>query len=109
MATCCIPGCDNELAPHGRLRTCKNCRQNLHSWDKRPAAHVLHYSQQLRVRRNRLATFAIVKDDEVIKVDHETLEEKRLLSFRKTKTRAKANVVEFKLRDRNRNKKRANQ
>jgi len=59
-----------------------------------------------------MATFAVVKDDEVTKVDHDTLEAKRLLSFpvRKTKAKARSNIVAFKLRDlkRTKNNKRAN-
>jgi len=81
----------------------------MHRWDRRRPAEALHYFHQLRVRTSRMTTFAVIKDDEVTKLDHATLEQKRLLSFpvRKSKAKAKANVVEFKLR--NRNKKRVNE
>lgn len=105
MATCCTPGCDNELSPNARLRTCVNCRAHGHRWDKRRPAERLDYSRRLRLYNSRMRMFYEVTDDDVKTRDHATLEEKRLLSFpvRKAKERAKANVVAFKLR----NKKRA--
>jgi predicted RNA polymerase sigma factor len=51
-----------------------------------------------------MRTFIIVRDDEVTKIDRNTLVQKKLLSprIKRSKQRAKAAVVEFKLRDRKR-------
>ena len=100
MATCCIPGCDNELTGNARLRTCATCRQSLHNWERRRPAEILIRSQTLSKWRARMNTFSSVKDDEIELVSHEQLEQKKLMSFpvRKAKKQAKANIVEFKLR-----------
>jgi len=102
MTTCCIPGCDNELSANTRLRTCAACRQNLHTWEKRRPAEILERSQKLTKYRARMATFAVVKDDRVAMIDHETLAKRKMMTFpvRKAKRAAKSNVVEFKLRSR---------
>jgi len=102
MKSCCIPGCDNELSANSRLRTCAACRQNLHTWEKRRPAEILERSQKLTKYRARMSTFAIVKDDNVAMVGHETLVKRKVMTFpvRKSKRAAKSNVVEFKLRNR---------
>jgi hypothetical protein len=100
MAVCCIPGCDNELSTRTRLRTCATCRQSLHSWERRRPAEILERAQRLKKYTARMATFAVVQDDEVNLVDHATLQKKGIMSFpvRKAKKKAKAAIVEFKLR-----------
>jgi hypothetical protein len=99
MPTCCIPGCDNELAPKARLRTCATCRQSLHAWERRRPAEILERAHKLKKFSARMNTFSVVVDDELQLVDHPTLERKRLLSFPfdKTKRKAKSNIVQFKI------------
>lgn len=101
MATCCIPGCDNELSGRGRLRTCAVCRQSLHTWERRRPAEILERAIKLTKYRARMATFAIVKDDDVALIDHATLERKGIMTFpvRKAKRAAKSNVVSIKIRE----------
>jgi hypothetical protein len=104
MKTCCTPGCDNELTEHARLRNCSACRSHLHRWDRRRPAEALHYFQQLKVRQNRMTDFADLRDDNIVPVDHATLERKKLASFpvRKSRKKAASNVVAFRLRNRKR-------
>lgn len=61
---------------------------------------VWEHSQKLRLRTARISTFAIVGDEEVRFIDHDTLAKKGLMTFpvRQAKKRARANVVEFKRR-----------
>ena len=101
MKTCCTPGCDNELKPNSRLRTCNNCRAYAHRWDRRRPAERLDYSRALSVRRARMSLFMEVSDDAVSMRDHDALEKKRLITFpvRKSKQKAKSNIVEFKIRN----------
>jgi hypothetical protein len=103
MATCCIPNCPNELSGHARLRTCNNCRAYLHRWDRRRPAEILDYSQRLALYRSRMASFVDVKDDEVNKRSHAELEKQGLALFpTRAKRRAKAIVVDLKVRERTR-------
>ena len=101
---CCIPGCENEISEHARARTCANCRQNMHNWERRRPAEIVDRARRLRVWRARMETFSVVKDDEVTKVDHDSLEQRKLMFFpkrvAKSVRKAKASVVAFKLRDR---------
>lgn len=104
MATCSTNNCPNELSPNSKMRTCPNCRAYWHRWDRKRPAEVVHYAHKLRLYQSRMNVIAVVKDDELHRVDHALLVEKKLLTFpiRQAKQRAKSSVVAFKLRDRKR-------
>ena len=107
MAYCSIPGCDNELSPHARLKVCSVCRQSLHNWERRRPAEILDRATKLTKYRARLSTFAVVKDDDVQLVPHAELERKRIMSFpvRKALRTAKSNVVSIRVAAARRRKK----
>jgi hypothetical protein len=104
MATCCISGCDGEVSPRSKLRACKNCRAYWHRWEKCKTPHILAYAQATRLRTTRMNTLAVVKDEEVVKTDRTILESKKLMTFPKSRKKARSNIVEFKLRELKRRK-----
>jgi hypothetical protein len=95
---------ENELNPRSQLRACVNCRAHWYRWQPRKPDEIINYANNLVIRQRRMNTFAVVKDDEVTRIDRTVLQEKKFISTRiqKSKQRAKAAVVEFKLRDRKR-------
>lgn len=88
MATCCIPGCVNELRPGGKLRTCQNCRHSLHAWEKRRPAEILERTRKLNLYRARMSTFSVIADDDtetVEKINRKDLAEQGIMYFPKRK------------------------
>lgn len=53
MAICIL--CEERvLAKRSKLKTCSACRQNLAGWGRRPAAEILNYQRQLKIREARM-------------------------------------------------------
>ncbi|HEV8364588.1 MAG TPA: hypothetical protein VGQ52_13820 [Gemmatimonadaceae bacterium] len=100
MTGICIVCVDDEST--GNMVTCRNCRANMHQWEKRRPAEILERSRKLRKYQRRMQQFAVVKDDDVTLVDHETLQKKRVMMFKDVKRRAKSNVVQLKVMERRR-------
>lgn len=101
MTTCYIPGCDNKLTPHARLKTCAACRQALHNLERKSPAQILDRSSKLRKYAARTEVIATIDSDgKVQKVGHDELEAEELLMFpkRRAKKSARSNIVEFRRR-----------
>lgn len=102
MTTCSTLGCDNPISDRARLKACVNCRATMHRWLKRRPAEQLTYTKQLIVRRARMATIATLDGDDLVRVEQQVLEDRKILEFAKVTRKAKANVVALKLRARKR-------
>ena len=98
MAECIVSGCPRQTT--GRMRTCAHCRASMHRWEKRRPAEIVERAHNLQLYSNRMSQFAVVKDDEVQLKPREALERAGVMMFRQAKKKAKAKVLQLKLRKR---------
>lgn len=64
--TCIIQSCKQPFATRGSSPYCPNCRRNIGGWSERPAADIIRYFGQLRIRSERLSTLAAGSKGNVI-------------------------------------------
>lgn len=95
---CIIEGCEHNAT--GRMRTCRLCRANMHTWEKRTVGEIVERANKLTLYRNRMASFAVITPESVTRKGHEELESARIMEFRDVKRRRSAKVVQLKPRKR---------
>lgn len=88
----------------GRMNTCTNCRASMHRWDQRSVGDILQRATALRIYTRRMHQFAVVDEDKekVARVDRQALVDKGIMMYAGLKRRAASNIVQLKLRDKNR-------
>jgi hypothetical protein len=59
---CNITGCDNDIKPGSKLKTCENCRSGIGRWNRRRPVEVLEWRRKLTMYNARLTVVIKEKD-----------------------------------------------